>query len=155
MVTLGAELKPIAHVSCGLLNQAAALGVDFSCRTNGVTLLDVDLKLCGGETAIPLWSEKCWPDELAPFGLGLNQLVRRNVSRVHIQYRGLLQSHLRLLLFHLQRSSFIALISWMGQHADNKITRRFAGSQSCLADCLGDLHFVTDVLPLLLALAFD
>ena len=155
IVALGAELEPVADVVGGRLNQAAALGIDLSGGTNRVSLFDVDVELCGCETGIFLRPRQRRTDKLPALGLSLNQLVRRDVRRVHILHQWLVQSHPSLLLFHLYGAGFIAFIGRMGDHAHNKIARRFTDRQSRLAHCLGHLHFVTDMFPLLMALAFD
>lgn len=47
------------------------------------------------------------------------------------------------------------LIGRMGEHAHNKIARRFTDRQGHFAYRLGHLHFIADVFALLMALAFD
>ena len=48
---LAAELKAVAKIAGGRLNQTTALRVNFPGRTYRVTLLDVDLELCSSEAA--------------------------------------------------------------------------------------------------------
>src|SRR3989442_4542455 len=56
-------------------------------------------------------------------------------------------------MLHLLRPALIMLISRMGYDADDEIARRFTRSQSRSADGFGNLHLVTHMLFLLLALS--
>src|SRR5690349_16347610 len=79
IMALGAELEAVRNVAGGRLNQAAALGINFSGRTNRVTFFDVDLKLRGGEAAIFLRPRQRRTDKFPALGLGFNQLGGRDV----------------------------------------------------------------------------
>src|SRR5687767_8977051 len=97
-MTVGAKFKAVTDFARSLFCQAAALSIFFSGRTNSLLLLYDNLKVLHAEAAFLF---RCWlrrANELTSFGLGLHELLRRDIRSIHIQRVGFFQTHGRLLL---------------------------------------------------------
>src|SRR5438034_1199329 len=96
IVALSAEFESVVHFAPRFLLQAAALGIEFSSRTNRLAFLHLDLKVFDRESAVFLRRGLSRANDLPALALRLDQLLGRDIGPIHILYRRFVQPHLRL-----------------------------------------------------------
>src|ERR1039457_1546687 len=85
LMTLSTELDAVVDFASGLLDQATALGAEFTSRASGLAVLQVDLKIGHPKAILLLRAGESRANEFPAFGLRLHQLVRRDVGAVNIE----------------------------------------------------------------------
>jgi hypothetical protein len=73
LMTLSAELDAVVDFASGLLDQATALGTDFTGRTSGRALLQVDMKIGHPKAILLLRAGQSRANEFPAFGLRLHR----------------------------------------------------------------------------------